>query len=171
MIEIIRSRRSVREFLPNPVETEKIELLQEAALRAPTSRNRLSCYYYFITNRAILESLAIAKPQGGIFLKEAPLAVVVTGDEKATDVWVEDCSIGCSFLQLMAASLGLGSCWVQIRNRWHNDHITAEGYIQDLLQLPGNLRVEALIAIGYPAIKPAPVPARDLALDHINFIH
>lgn len=170
MIEIIRSRRSVRKFLSSPVETEKIDLLREAALRAPTSRNRLCWHYYFITNRAILASLAKAKPEGGAFLKEAPLAVVVTGDESITDVWVEDSSIGCTFLQLMAESLGLGSCWVQIRNRRHDDQLTAEEYIRDLLKLPGNFRIEAVIAIGYPEVKPAPVPAADLAFDHINFI-
>jgi nitroreductase len=46
--------------------------------------------------------------------------------------------------------MGLGSCWIQIRNRKHNEQITAENYIKKFLSIDDNKRIEALISIGYP---------------------
>ena len=44
-------------------------------------------------------------------LKEAACAIVVVGNEDASDVWIEDCSAVMSNMHLMAHALGLGSCW------------------------------------------------------------
>jgi nitroreductase len=71
-------------------------------------------------------------------------------DERKSDVWVEDCSIAAIIAQLAALSLGLGSCWVQIRNREHSDSQTAEQYIQGVLDVPQWLKVECMIAVGHP---------------------
>ena len=49
--------------------------------------------------------------------KNAPLGVVVCADSSKCDVWVEDASIATIFLHLAATSMGLGSCWLQIRKR------------------------------------------------------
>jgi nitroreductase len=54
-------------------------------------------------------------------------------------------------LQLTAQSLGLGSCWIHIRNRNYSDLISSEKYIQKLLDIPSRFRVLSIISIGYPA--------------------
>ena len=65
--------------------------------------------------------------------------------------------IAIEHLVLMAAALGLGSCWVGA--------MTDQGAIKDLLGLPENVMVVALVAVGYPKSVPPPRPR--LSLDEI----
>ena len=154
MLEILRNRRSVRQFTDQKVEADKIDTLKEALLRAPSSRGRNPWKFLFITEPATLQQLAAAKEHGSAFLGGAPLAVVVAADVNLTDVWIEDCSIAAIVLQLTAESLGLSSCWAQIRLRPHDSQQTAESYVRELLGMPDNLAVECIVGIGYPLHRP-----------------
>ena len=156
MIELLRKRRSIREYLDKKIESVKIDTLKEAVLRSPSSRNLQPWTFFFIDNPEMLKKISTAKPHGSEFLARAALGVVIAGDENKSDVWVEDCSIAAIILQLTAESLGLGSCWIQIRKRPRTDDETAESFIKGLLDLENPMRVECIIAIGYPAeTKPA----------------
>jgi nitroreductase len=160
--ELIRQRRSIRRFTSAPVEPENIELLKEAALRAPSSRGLNPWEFVFVTDAALLDKLSRAKPHGATFLKNAPLGIVICADPKISDVWVEDASIATIFLHLAAAALDLGSCWIQIRKRQHADGTAAEAYIRDLLQIPERLAVAAMLAVGHPDEKKPPHPKQSL---------
>jgi nitroreductase len=162
MIELIRLRRSIRKFKKNQIETEKIEILKEALLRSPTSRNRKSWEFILVRDTHLLKQLSRSKPSSADFLSDAPLGIVICGDEKKSDVWIEDCSIASIILQLTAQSLGLGSCWIQIRNRQYNDIKSSESYIQELLKIPENFRVESIIAVGYPGEQKQGIPENEL---------
>lgn len=148
--DLIRERRSVRKFKQHPIEQEKCKLLIEAALRAPSSRSFNPWRFIVIDDATLLETLSKSKPHGASFLKNAPLGIVVCGDSTASDVWVEDCAIASTFIHLAASSLGLGSCWIQIRKRDHTPNTSADTYIKELLDIPDNLMIESIIAIGYP---------------------
>ena len=161
MIDYLRQRRSVRKYTDQPIAPEKIDVLKEAVLRSPTSRNFDPWEFIFVDDKPILEQLSRSKPHGAGFLKNAALGIVSCADVSKSDVWVEDCAIASIMAQLTAQSLGLGSCWVQIRKRHHND-TTSEAYIRKLLNLSDNIRVLSIIAIGYPAEHPAPKPADEL---------
>jgi nitroreductase len=76
--------------------------------------------------------------------------VVVAADPKKCDVWIEDCSIASIILQLTAESIGLGSCWAQIRLRGHGDGTSAEAYLKERLGIPDRFVVESVIGIGHP---------------------
>ena len=150
VLDIIRKRRSIRKYEARPVEEEKTALLFEAALRSPSSRGYNPWRFILVTEPDLLDQLSRAKPHGSSFLKGAPLGIVVCGDEQKSDAWIEDCSIACAFIQLTTESLDLGSCWIQIRGRPHDDTLSADAYIAGLLDLPREMRVEAVIAVGYP---------------------
>jgi nitroreductase len=162
MLELLRTRRSVRNYEKREIEPELIDLLKEAAVRSPTSRNFRPWRFLFVTNKAKLETLSRAKPSGSSFLKNAALGVVICADETESDVWIEDCSIATIILQLTGQSLGLGSCWIQIRKRMHDDALTAEAYVKNMLGLPEQMRVESIIAFGYPAEAKPPIPKSEL---------
>jgi len=168
MIDLLRTRRSIRVFQDKSLETEKVEILREAILRSPSSRNVRPWHFIFVDDRECLEKLAGSKPHGSAFLEGASLGIVVLGDESETDVWVEDCSIASFVAHVTAHSLGLGSCWIQIRNRKHSDHDTAEEYIQGILGIPDYMRVESIIAIGYPAEKKEGVVLQESELAKIS---
>ena len=163
-MSLIRNRRSVREYTGQPVEKEKIDALVETALRAPSSRSVNPWEFIVVTDKSLLEKLSMAKPHGASFLKHASLGIVVCGDTGKSDVWIEDTAIASVFLHLAAGSLGLGSCWIQIRERMHGDGRSAGEYIADLLDIPSRLAVESIIAVGYPGQTKSP-HARDTLQD------
>jgi len=167
-MDLIANRRSIRRFTTDKVETEKIELLKEAALRAPSSRGVNPWEFIFITDRNLLKKLSGAKPHGSTFLKDAPLGIVVCADPEKSDVWVEDASIAAIFIQLAATYLELGNCWIQIRERLHDENQTAEAYIADQLNIPSHLKVESMIAIGYPAESKSPHQKEELQNEKIH---
>lgn len=162
MMELLRKRRSIRKFSRERVAPETVELLIEAALRAPSSRGKNPWEFILVDDPALLQKLAVAKQHGSEFIGNAPLAVVVAGDSTVSDVWIEDCAIAAIIIQLTALSLGLGSCWAQIRSRMHGNELTAEDYVRNLLGLPAQMKVAAILGIGHPAEQPRPVPAGQL---------
>ncbi|MDD1750896.1 MAG: nitroreductase family protein [Methanothrix sp.] len=170
MLDILRNRRSIRRYRDREIETEKIERLMEAALRSPSSRGINPWRFFFITDRALLEKLSRAKENGSSFLKGARLGVVVCAAQGESDVWVEDCSIASIILQLAGCSLGLGSCWIQIRNRMHSSSLSSEDYIKQVLGIPENCNVESMIAFGYPDEDKKPVPKEQLEYEKITML-
>ena len=168
MLETLINRRSIRKYTDQKIEENKIQELTQAALLSPTSKNKQSWEFIIVQNTETLHKLSQAKEHGAAFLKDAPLAFVVLGDSSISDVWVEDTSIASIILQLTAEQMGLGSCWIQIRNRNHNETTSAEKYIQNLLNIPEHLKVEAIISMGYPAEKREPHKLEDLPYNKIK---
>lgn len=149
-LSLIRNRRSVRSFTNQPVEPDKVALLVEAALRSPSSRDLNPWEFILVTDKDMLAKLSSSKPHGASFLKGAPLGIVILADPNRCDVWVEDCSIASTYIQLAAENLGLKSCWIQIRKREVSPGKPARERVAELLNIPGNMEVESIIAVGYP---------------------
>ena len=168
-LSLIQKRRSIRDYLEKTVEPEKIDMLIEAALRAPSSRGFTPWEFVVVTEKGLLEKLSTAKPHGASFLKNAALGIVVCADPEKCDVWVEDASIASIFIHLAAESMGLGSCWIQIRKRIHDQTTSAQAYIRSLLNIPKNLNVESIVAIGYPAEKKPPHRKEDLQYKKVHY--
>jgi nitroreductase len=168
MINLLRQRRSIRQYLDQPIEPEKIDILKEALLRSPSSRNFKPWEFIVVNDKDIIKKLARSKQHGSVFLAGAPLAVIILGDATKSDAWIEDCSIASIIAQFTAQSLGLGSCWVQIRLRQRNENKTSEQYIQELLGIPEHVKVESIIGLGYPAEQKTGIPYDTLSFDKIH---
>jgi len=168
MLDVLRNRRSIRRFEDRAITPGVIANLKESVLRAPSSRGLASRRFVFVTDRSVLKELSRAKSAGASFLAGAPLGVVVCGDVEVSDVWTEDCAIAAIILQLTATSLGLGSCWIQIRNRTDSDGRAAEDRVREILDLRSNMRVDCIVAAGYPAEDKPPTPAERLDPDSIT---
>lgn len=149
-IENLRSRRSIRAYEKTPIAEKQIAILKESLLRSPSSRGKNPWQFILVDQPDILEKIARAKMHGSNFLAGATLAFVICGNEQVSDVWIEDCAIAAITLQYAAHSLGLGSCWAQIRLRNHNDDNSAESYLQQLLNIPEHVRVASIIGLGQP---------------------
>lgn len=151
MIELLRTRRSIRKYTNKDIESEKLEILKEAVLRSPSSKGINPWVFIFVDDSDTILKLKNCKPHGAGPLQTAPLAVVFCADETVNDAWIEDCSIAAILFQLTAHSIGLGSCWIHVNNRMYSETISSEEYIQELLDIPANYRVLCIISIGYPA--------------------
>jgi len=167
IMPLIRQRRSIRRFRSTPVEEEKIDLLVEAALRAPSSRALRPWSFVVITDRGLLSRLARLKASGSGFMKGAPLGIAVCGDPRKSDAWVEDASIAATFIQLAAESLGLASCWVHARRRRFDENTSSSDYVAGLLGVPDHLRILCVVAIGYAKHQKTPRPAQTLMFDRV----
>jgi nitroreductase len=150
MINLLRTRRSIRKYTDQAIEPEKLEILKEAVLRSPSSKGINPWVFIFVDDSITIQKLKDCKPHVTSPLKNSPLAVVVCADETVNDAWIEDCSISSILLQLTAQSIGLGSCWIQVRNRMHSETVSSEKYVQELLNIPTKFRVLSIISVGYP---------------------
>lgn len=168
-LSLLQKRRSIRRFQEKQVEPQKVEFLIEAALRSPSSRGLSPWEFVVVQERELLEKLANAKQHGSSFLKDAPLAIVVCASPDRSDVWIEDASIASAFVMLAAESLGLGACWIQIRQRMHNEEESAERHVIRTLNAPESLCVESIIAIGYPDEQPAHHQRNELRYGKVFF--
>ncbi len=169
MIDLLRTRRSIRKFKNIEIEKEKLELIIESALRSPSSRGLNPLEFIIINNLNLIKKLSFAKEHGSNFLANSRLAVVICADPDISDVWVEDASIASIIISLICESLGLGSCWIQIRNRMQSKSISSQDYILSLLDIPKNKKIESIIAIGYPDEKLEPHSFQELEFNKIFF--
>ena len=168
MLEILRQRRSVRDFSDQPVPPAAIETLKEAVLRSPTSRDRKPWKFVFVEQKEIIEQLAKSKAHGTRFLETARLALVIAADPEISDVWIEDCSIAAITAQYTAESLGLKSCWGQLRLRPHNDKQSAAAFVKELLDIPTSFEVPIILGFGYAQKVPAGHAREELAWDKLH---
>jgi len=149
--DLAQLRRSHRKFTNEEIDGEAVKLILRAALMSPTSKGQRAWQFVVVDDKSDLEKLADAKDMGAQLLKDAPLAIVVLGDPLQNDCWVEDGSIAAISMQYQAEDLGLGSCWVQMRGRGLSDGTSADTVIRGILDIPENLSVLCVLAIGHKA--------------------
>ena len=153
-LDVIDKRHSVRKFADRPVEREILDALISVAQKAPSSRNCKSSAFMVVEDRDTLAALSEMRDSGSAFVKDAPAAIVVMGDETKTDLWVDNCAISATFLQLAATAMDLGSCWVHVNGRPRSKSDAslgdAETYLRELLGIKDGMRVLCVVAVGYP---------------------
>ena len=168
LLDLLRARRSVRRYADQPVDTETLDRLLEAALLSPSSKNTKAWRFVVVRDRDTIQKLSAAKPAGASFVRHANAVIAVCGDTTVSDVWVEDCAIAALLLHLAAADQGLASCWVQLRLRSHDDQTSSQDYVAGLLGLPETVRPLALVAVGHPAETKPPHDPADLPFASVS---
>ena len=169
LTDIMLKRRSTRRFTDEKVTRDELEKILQAALLAPTSRNRKPCNFMVVERRETLEELSQCKNHGAELIKGAALAIVVLADTMITDTWSEDSSIALTFMHLMATELGLGSCWVQVHMR-KKDGVYAEEVVRDILKVDSHYRIAGILAIGHSDDIPQPHTLEDIDKSKIHFL-
>ena len=153
-LEVIEKRRSIRKYSDRPVEKEVLDAIVKVAQTAPSSRNCKSSAFMIIEDRDTLDALSQMRDSGSALLSGAPAAIVVMGDESKTDLWVDNCAISATFVQLAVTAMDLVSCWVHCNGRprlkAEPDGASAEDYVKELLGIKDDLRPYCVVAIGYP---------------------
>ena len=108
--------------------------------------------------------------QASSFIADAALAIVVMADPLASDVWIEDAAIASIMIQLQAEDLGLGSCWVQVRERFTATGMPSDEFVHGILDIPLQLQVLSVIAVGHKGMERKPFNEEHLQWEkiHIN---
>jgi nitroreductase len=165
-LELVKKRRSVRDFSPRAVEREKIELCLEAARLAPSACNGQP-WRFLVFDQPEKKSDLCRAASSGIyrtsgFISRAPVIIValslrgkilpdLAGRFQGKHYPLIDLGIAGEHLVLQAAEAGLGTCWVG----WFNGPA-----VKKLLGLPKGETPIALIPLGYPAEEKSASPSR-----------
>ena len=153
-LEVIEKRHSVRKYSDQPVDKAILDAIVRVAQTAPSSRNSKSSVFMIVEDRDTLDALSQMRDYGSALLTGAQAAIGVLGDETKTDLWVDNCAISATFIQLAVTAMDLVSCWVHINGRpcvrLEPEGAKAEDYVRNLLGIKDGLKPYCVIAIGYP---------------------
>lgn len=156
MLELLQQRRSIRKFLDEPVDAATLDAIIKAALISPTSMSRQSVEVVAVTQPDILAALAACKRHSATPLLQAKAGLAVVADTAKIDVWVEDAAIAAFAMQLAIEAQGLGSVWIQMRNRRSAEGENSEVAVRRVLHLPDHYGVLCVLALGHKGeTKPA----------------
>ena len=147
ILEVIKSRRSIRKYKPDPVSEEEIGNILEAARWAPSAGNSQPWKFMVLRSKEVRKKLADAIPTGK-FISSAPLGIAVIVNPKASTHPVEDGAAATQNMLLEAHSLGLGACWIGAYGTAN------EEAAKKILNIPEEERILSIIAIGHPAESP-----------------
>ncbi|MCD6287635.1 MAG: nitroreductase family protein [Candidatus Hydrogenedentes bacterium] len=153
--DVVRARRSVRGFDGRPVKREDILAMCESARLAPSACNSQTWRFVAVTDRNLLDRICREGMRTIIrnkWLREAPLIIAgcskldLVANRLGTKVtgieyYRIDLGIAMEHMVLKATELGLGTCWIG----WFR-----EDKIKEILDIPKNVRVSVLLAVGYP---------------------
>ncbi len=161
-IENIMSRKSVRKYLPKPVEKEKVQTLLKAGMAAPSGKDVRPWEFVVVTDRAALDSMAAALPYAKM-LTHAPMAIVVCGDTTKSSYWYLDCSAATQNILLAAEALELGAVWTAAYP--YDDRMAV---VSRYTALPEHIKPLCVIPVGYPAMPHSPKDKWDESKVHEN---
>jgi nitroreductase len=141
---VILTRASVRAFKRVQVsDTELIKIL-DAGRRAPSGYNAQPWEFIIIRDRDILTKLG--RIQGCISQVDVAIAVVV--NESATKYWKEDAAAAIENMLLAAVASGYASLWIE------GYVLMNESYGKEILRVPDNMRLLAILPLGKPLGQP-----------------
>ena len=166
--QLIKLRRSMRQYTGEELTQEQVVALMRAALMAPSSKRSNPWQFIVVDDKELLRKLSLCKAQASQFIADAALAIVVAADPLASDVWIEDSAIAAAYVQLQAEDLGLGSCWVQVRERFTASGQPSNDYVHEVLDLPLPLQVLCVIAIGHKGMQRKPFNEDNLQWEKVH---
>jgi nitroreductase len=154
IIETIFRRRSIRRYTDQPVEPEKLDLLLQAGMAAPSAMNCKVWEFILVTDP---EKLAKFRQRLIYGDRNAPAAIVVCANPAlsanpiARLYWVQDCSAATENILIAAVGLGLGTVWIGIHPVAGNVRV-----VRKILDIPKNVIPLCIIYVGYPQAEKPP---------------
>ncbi|MBO3763119.1 MAG: nitroreductase family protein [Thermoproteota archaeon] len=146
LMEVFRKRRSIRKYKATPIEKEKLFRVLEAGRLAPSAANKQPWNFIVVDNEEVKKKLFNAYPSD--WFVKAPVIIVACANPSLAwkrrdgeEYWKVDLAIAIEHMVLQAYSEGLGACWVCAFN---------ETEVKKVLNIPEEVRVVAMIPIGYP---------------------
>lgn len=153
MLEIIRKRRSVRNYQKKEVDFEKLNEILKSAMFAPTAKNLRPWEFIVVKDEETKKQFSKATRYSS-FAKDAPVVIVICYDITKGNRFKEDCSICAQNIYLETFNQGLGTCYIQIAEGTEGSVGEPEAFIKNLLNIPKSYRVLCLMPIGYPESYP-----------------
>ena len=160
VLALLKGRRSIRRYRPDPVPDEMVEQLLEAGRWAPSASNRQPWAFIVVRDEEVRRQ--VAQHAAYYFIRwahveEAPLLIVLCGEARNRiyrQFLHEDIGLAGGQIMLQAKALGLGTCWIGGLDR---------KAIAGILKVPDHMEIVGLLTVGFPAEDPPPPPRKPLA--------
>lgn len=171
--ELLRRRRSIRNFQERPVSTDLIREMIGETTFAPSAMNGQPWEFVIVQNQEWIRRISdeskanllaeleadpelpvsryadlLGKPEFNVFYN-APSAVLIAGSADVRSLAV-DCALAAAYFMFAATARGLGTCWIGLGR-----HIRTPEFRESLGLCPEH-EVVAPIALGYPEKQPPP---------------
>jgi nitroreductase len=159
--ELITSRRTIRQFSPTPISRGRLERIIEAGRLAPSAANLQPLEFIVVENREIRDRIfpclkwaAYIHPAGDPRPGQEPVAYIVVAVNTKIREKMYEYDVGASVenMALSAWGEGIASCWLISIDK---------PKIQSILEIPDHVRVDSVLALGYPAEASAVEEFRD----------
>ncbi len=163
---ILAGRRSIRRYLPTPVEPDKLRACLEAARIAPSAHNAQPCRIVVVDEPGLKDRLAekafSGLYRGSKFAAAAPVILVLLAKRSfvahqlgsryhRVHYYLVDIGVAGEHIVLQAQELGLATCWMGWFSRRH---------VRKVLNVPRRLKIVALMPVGYAEKRPTREPPR-----------
>lgn len=165
VMDVIKTRRSIRKYSSKLIEKEKIEKILEAGRLSPSAANRQPWHFLVITAKELKTRLSEA--YSSEWFVSAPVILIVCADPNAAwcrsdgeDYWKVDAAIAMQSMILEAWEGGLGTCWIAAFK---------EDPVKQILEIPPHIRVVAMTPLGYPDEEKGEVTDRKLRNEIVHF--
>ena len=156
--EAIRTRRSIRAYQDKPLDDDTLTAVLEAARLAPSACNNQDWKFVVVRDPARRKQMAEAcNGQDFVGQAGAVIAACSTNPTRVMSCGVNagdvDLAIAVDHMTLRACELGLGTCWIGAFDQQK---------VKDLLGIPRDVTVIAVLPLGYPATEAGPRPRKPL---------
>ena len=168
VLEAIKERRSIRAYTDEKVSEEDVERLIEAARWAPSAGN-IQPWAFVVVKEVETKRKLSSATLNQTLIQEAPVVIVVCADlTRSSRVYgsrgeklysLQDTAAATENILLAAQELGLATCWV---GAFHEDEVAKA------VKAPKNMRPVAMVAVGYPAERPA-APQKRLVNEIVHY--
>ncbi len=154
LYDLIVSRRSIRQFKPEPIPLEILKEIANAGRLAPSAANRQPLEFILVEEEAVrsgvfscLKWARYIAPEGNPKPGQEPRAyIVVLVNLRIREKGFEwDAGAASENMILAAWDKGIGSCWIISVDR---------DRLRGLLQIPESFRIDSVLALGFPAESP-----------------
>ncbi len=150
-LELMKQRRTVRQYTDQAVSDEQVRVLLEAAMAAPSGSNLQPWRFAVVRRQDLRQALSEIQPWAYMAAK-APVVIAVCSDQTVSPRhWLEDAAIATENILLQATAMGLGACWIAC----YPDE-DRQSKARQILNVPEALGILCLVAVGYPASTPPP---------------
>jgi nitroreductase len=151
--EVIKNRKSVREYSDKAVPKDLIEKIIDAGRLAATARNEQPWEFVVTSDKKTLKKICDICPNGP-FIKDVSHLIAVFS--KDTKYYIEDCSGATQNMLLAIEALGLGGCWIA------GDKKDYAESIRKIFNAPEGYKLVSMITAGYPEKEERPHAKRNL---------
>jgi len=146
VVDVIKNRRSIRKFKDKPIDDDTIRKIIEMGTWAPSGLNNQPWKFVIIKDKELKAKIAECTKYSGI-IRDAPVCIAVFLDNSQSYNRVKDIqAIGACIQNMLLTihAMGLGGVWLgEILNKREE--------VEQILNIPSELELMAVVAIGYPA--------------------